>query len=297
MINYIKLMRLKHYLKNGLILVPLFFSKEINILSKTVDVLFAFLAFSLISSTIYIINDTMDAEKDRQHPKKCKRPIASGKISKKNAVIFSGFLFILSLTFHYIGNGNRLFSLSTVYLISYFFINLSYSLGLKNKPILDLVLLSAGFLLRVLYGGEIVKVPISYWLYLIVITFSFYMGFGKRRGELEIKGGKNTRDVLKKYSYEFLDKNMSIFMALTLVFYSLWTVDKKTTDVVGSDLFIWTVPLVIVIFLRYSYVIELGESDGDPVEVLLSDKVLVSLVVIYVLVTIVFFYKNLFFRS
>ena len=161
MINYIKLMRLKHYLKNGLILVPLFFSKEINILSKTVDVLFAFLAFSLISSTIYIINDTMDAEKDRQHPKKCKRPIASGKISKKNAVIFSGFLFILSLTFHYIGNGNKLLSLSTVYLISYFFINLSYSLGLKNKPILDLVLLSAGFLLRVLYGGEIVKVPIS----------------------------------------------------------------------------------------------------------------------------------------
>ena len=293
--NYIKLMRPKHYLKNGLILVPLFFSKEINILNKIIDVLFAFLAFSLISSTIYIINDTMDAEKDRQHPKKCKRPIASGQISKKNAIIFSIFLFILSFTFHYFGNRNKLFSISTIYLISYFFINLSYSLGLKNKPILDLVLLSAGFLLRVLYGGEITDVPISYWLYLIVITFSFYMGFGKRRGELEIKGDKNTREVLKKYSYEFLDKKMSIFMALTLVFYSLWTVDKKTTDVVGNDLFIWTVPLVIIIFLRYSYVIELGESDGDPVEVLLSDKVLISLVIVYILVTIIFFYKNFIF--
>ena len=203
--NYIKLMRPKHYLKNGLILAPLFFSKEINILNKIIDVLFAFLAFSLISSTIYIINDTMDAEKDRQHPKKCKRPIASGQISKKNAIIFSILLFILSFTFHYFGNRNKLFSISTIYLISYFFINLSYSLGLKNKPILDLVLLSAGFLLRVLYGGEITDVPISYWLYLIVITFSFYMGFGKRRGELEIKGDKNTREVLKKYSYEFLD--------------------------------------------------------------------------------------------
>ncbi|WP_299264978.1 decaprenyl-phosphate phosphoribosyltransferase [uncultured Leptotrichia sp.] len=293
--NYIKLMRPKHYLKNGLILAPLFFSKEINILNKIIDVLFAFLAFSLISSTIYIINDTMDAEKDRQHPKKCKRPIASGQISKRNAIIFSIFLFILSLTFHYFGNRNKLFSISTIYLISYFFINLSYSLGLKNKPILDLVLLSAGFLLRVLYGGEITDVPISYWLYLIVITFSFYMGFGKRRGELEIKGDKNTREVLKKYSYEFLDKKMSIFMALTLVFYSLWTVDKKTTDVVGSDLFIWTVPLVIIIFLRYSYVVELGESDGDPVEVLLSDKVLISLVIVYILVTIIFFYKNFIF--
>lgn len=293
--NYIKLMRPKHYLKNGLILAPLFFSKEINILNKIIDVLFAFLAFSLISSTIYIINDTMDAEKDRQHPKKCKRPIASGQISKKNAIIFSILLFILSFTFHYFGNRNKLFSISTIYLISYFFINLSYSLGLKNKPILDLVLLSAGFLLRVLYGGEITDVLISYWLYLIVITFSFYMGFGKRRGELEIKGDKNTREVLKKYSYEFLDKKMSIFMALTLVFYSLWTVDKKTTDVVGNDLFIWTVPLVIIIFLRYSYVIELGESDGDPVEVLLSDKVLISLVIVYILVTIIFFYKSFIF--
>ena len=293
--NYIKLMRPKHYLKNGLILAPLFFSKEINILNKIIDVLFAFLAFSLISSTIYIINDTMDAEKDRQHPKKCKRPIASGQISKKNAIIFSILLFILSFTFHYFGSRNKLFSISTIYLISYFFINLSYSLGLKNKPILDLVLLSAGFLLRVLYGGEITDVPISYWLYLIVITFSFYMGFGKRRGELEIKGDKNTREVLKKYSYEFLDKKMSIFMALTLVFYSLWTVDKKTTDVVGNDLFIWTVPLVIIIFLRYSYVIELGESDGDPVEVLLSDKVLISLVIVYILVTIIFFYKSFIF--
>ena len=84
-------------------------------------------------------------------------------------------------------------------------------------------------------------------------------------------------------------------MALTLVFYSLWTVDKKTTDVVGSDLFIWTVPLVIIIFLRYSYVIELGESDGDPVEVLLSDKVLIGLVIVYILVTIIFFYKNFIF--
>ena len=84
-------------------------------------------------------------------------------------------------------------------------------------------------------------------------------------------------------------------MALTLVFYSLWTADKKTTDVVGNDLFIWTVPLVIIIFLRYSYVIELGESDGDPVEVLLSDKVLISLVIVYILVTIIFFYKSFIF--
>ena len=292
--NYIKLMRPKHYLKNGLILVPLFFSKGITDFNKLLSVFLAILAFSFLSSTIYIINDTMDAEKDRQHPKKCKRPIASGQISKRNAIIFSIFLFVVSFCFHYYGNNHRLLTISTLYLVMYYLINLSYSLGLKNKPVLDLVLLSSGFLLRVLYGGVIVNVPISYWLYLIVITFSFYMGFGKRRGELEIKSDKNTREVLKKYSYEFLDKNMNIFMALTLVFYSLWTVDPRTTEIVGSDIFVWTVPLVIVIFLRYSYAIELGESDGDPVEVLMSDKILIGLVILYILSTIILFYRSLF---
>ena len=97
--NYIKLMRPKHYLKNGLVFIPLFFSKEINILNKVVDVLFAFFAFSFISSTIYIINDTMDAEKDRQHPKKCKRPIASGKISKKMLLFFQYFYLYYRLFF------------------------------------------------------------------------------------------------------------------------------------------------------------------------------------------------------
>ena len=93
---------------------------------------------------------------------------------------------------------------------------------------------------------------------------------------------------------EFLDKNMNIFMALTLVFYSLWTVDPRTTEIVGSDIFVWTVPLVIVIFLRYSYAIELGESDGDPVEVLMSDKILIGLVILYILSTIILFYRSLF---
>ena len=296
--DYVNLMRPKHYLKNGLVIIQIFFSKEIDNVNKIMSLLLAFLAFSSISSTIYIINDVMDAEKDRLHPKKCKRPIASGKVTKKNAIIFSIFLLIFSLCVHYFGNSGKSFVLATIYLISYYFINLFYSLGLKNKPILDLTLLSSGFLLRVLYGGIATDVPISHWLYLIIITFSFYMGFGKRRGELEIMGNSTTtREVLKKYSYEFLDKNMNIFMTLTLVFYSLWTVDKKTINIVGNELFIWTVPMLIIIFLRYNYVIELGESDGDPVEVLVSDKILISLVLTYSLITVVFFYGSVFWRN
>ncbi len=293
MISYIRLMRPKHYLKNFLVLIPLFFSK-IKDIKDLFPVIIGFFSFSIISSTIYVINDIMDAEKDRKHPKKCKRPIASEKISKQKATAFSIFLFFSAICLHCLTVKN-FFSIATIYIFLYFFINLSYSLGLKNKPILDVTLLSSGFLLRVLYGGAISKITISHWLYLVIVTFSFYMGFGKRRGEIRLSAKKNTRNVLKKYNYEFLDKNMNIFTGLTLVFYSLWTVDKKTIDIIGNDFFIWTVPLVILIFLRYSYLIEIENSDGDPVEVLFSDKMLIILVILYILMTITFFYNNLFF--
>ena len=188
------------------------------------------------------------------------------------------------------------YSLATLYFVVYFFVNLTYSMGLKNLPILDVTLLASGFLIRTLYGGAVENVELSNWLYLTIITFSFYMGFGKRKGEIRILDLKNeTRTVLKKYSYDFLDKNMNIFMTLILVFYSLWTVDERTVSRLGNNSFIWTVPLVIVICLRYSFVIENNKSSGDPVEVLSSDKILIIMVMIYSIITILLFYKNLIF--
>ena len=288
-------MRPKHYLKNILVILPLFFSRELT-QSKIIIAFFSFFAFCLISSTIYIINDIFDVEKDKNHPTKCRRPIASGKISKKNAIIFATLIFIFSMILHFFSIKN-FYSLATLYFVVYFFVNLTYSMGLKNLPILDVTLLASGFLIRTLYGGAVENVELSNWLYLTIITFSFYMGFGKRKGEIRILDLKNeTRAVLKKYSYEFLDKNMNIFMTLILVFYSLWTVDERTVSRLGNNSFIWTVPLVIVICLRYSFVIENNKSSGDPVEVLSSDKILIIMVMIYSIITILLFYKNLIFQ-
>ena len=116
------------------------------------------------------------------------------------------------------------------------------------------------------------------------------MGFGKRRGEMKkIKKG-NTREVLEKYTLEFLEQNMIIFMGLTLVFYALWTIESSTIEILGNNNFIWTLLLVIIVLLRYSYLIEVKNSDGDPVEVLLSDKVILILVIIYILILIFMFY-------
>ena len=282
--NYLKLMRPKHYIKNFLIFLPLLFSGKLLNLSNILITLGGVICFSLMASSIYIINDIKDKDKDRKHKTKCNRPIASGKISVKNAIIFMFILLILVTVLVIVMN---LSILSIGFLALYFILNLAYSLGLKNIPLIDIIILVSGFVIRVLFGASILSITVSNWLYLTVIAISFYLGLGKRRNEI-MKTGSNTRKVLKYYTKEFLDKNMYMFLSMTIIFYSLWTTD---VDIVSksNNLLIWTVPLVIVICMRYSMNIE-GESDGDPVEVIMHDKVIISLVFLYALSLITILY-------
>jgi 4-hydroxybenzoate polyprenyltransferase len=168
---------------------------------------------------------------------------------------------------------------STLLLALYFALNLGYSFGLKNIPIVDISILVAGFLIRILYGAFVTGITISNWLYLTVIALSFYFALGKRRNELKQVGGE-TRKVLKAYPLNFLDKNMGICLTLANVFYALWSMDEKTRAFYENDYLIFTVPIVLLITLKYSLDVE-GDSDGDPVEVLLRDKVLLGLCVLY----------------
>lgn len=282
--NYLKLMRPKHYIKNFLIFLPLLFSGKLLDFSNILITLGGVICFSLMASSIYIINDIKDKDKDRNHKTKCNRPIASGKISVKNAIIFLFVLLILVTVLIIVIN---LSILSIGFLALYFILNLAYSLGLKNIPLIDIIILVSGFVIRVLFGASILSITVSNWLYLTVIAISFYLGLGKRRNEI-MKTGSNTRKVLKYYTKEFLDKNMYMFLSMTIIFYSLWTTD---IDIVSksNNLLIWTVPLVIVICMRYSMDIE-GESDGDPVEVIMHDKVIISLVFLYALSLITILY-------
>lgn len=275
--SIISLLRPKHYLKNGLIFLPLIFSGNLFQFHEVTTLLLAFVAFCAVASIVYIVNDIRDKDRDRLHPKKKHRPIASGAISINQAIaivcILAGITIIFSLLADLPIYG---YIILAVYLI----VNVLYSFGLKNVPVIDVAILAAGFVLRVLYGGQVIDIEVSRWLYLTVLAGAFYMGLGKRRGELLTNGAKS-RKVNEFYTHNFLDKNMYVCLALTLVFYSLWATDPSREN---TSLF-WTIPVVIVILMTYSLDVEKEGSMSDPTDVLLGNKVLLSLAVAYIALT------------
>lgn len=273
---YLKLMRVHHYIKNFLVFAALACSGQLFNPEKLLSGIAAFVAFCMVSSVVYIINDIRDKEKDRNHPTKCKRPIAAGTVSVKSACILAVVLVIIAA----VCNGLSFHLSSTLLIALYLVLNLAYSFGLKNIPIVDVTILVAGFLIRILYGAVVTGITISNWLYLTVIALAFYFALGKRRNELKQVGDGETRQVLKAYPINFLDKNMGMCLTLANVFYALWSMDETTTSFYGNNYLVLTVPIVLLITMKYSLDIE-GDSDGDPVEVLLHDKVLLALCVVY----------------
>lgn len=263
--KYLHMLRVKHYLKNLLILFPMFFGKAIWDLKTWKCVLAGFGSFCAISSAIYIINDIKDLESDRKHPVKCRRPLAAGEISVSKALVIVSGLFLVSGLLGWVASE---YHLSILWLFIYFILNIFYSVfGGKHIPLIDIAILVSGFLIRVIYGGAVSGIAVSDWLYLVILMTSFYFALGKRRNELRWHGKKG-RKVLKKYSIEFLDKNMYMCAGLAMVFYSLWC--TSSLNVPGS---IWTVPLVLLMFMKYSMDLE-GETDGDPIEILTGDRML-----------------------
>lgn len=273
--EYIKLIRVKHYIKNLLIFLPLIFSGHFFEKRLFVIAACSFVSLSLAASVVYIINDIKDCEKDRLHEKKKERPIASGKITIKKAILTAVILLVMSIGLQGIVLHKWL---SCIYILVYLIINIAYSFGLKNVVLIDVTILVLGFLIRVLYGGEVVGVEVSNWLYLTVMSAAFYLGLGKRRNEI-IKVGTNSRKVLQYYNKNFLDKNMYMCLGLTIVFYSLWTMETSNIAKTGNML-VWTVPVVILILMKYSLNVE-SDSLGDPVDVVLDDKILLGLIAFY----------------
>ena len=294
---YIKLFRVKHYIKNLLILFPLFFAggdgnlPDFDVLLITIV---GVVAFCLISSAIYIINDIKDRERDSMHPAKRNRPIASGDVSVQKASIISLLLLLLAGGLLYAAKAN--FD-SCICCAIYLLINLAYSFGLKNIPILDITLLGAGYLIRVLFGGFLADIPVSAWLFLTVLCISFYLGLGKRKGEMEkcMDRGDNivssesevcqkivTRPVLEKYTVSYLDNHMNLCLGLGVVFYSLWAMEK-------SMFLVYTVPLVLLICMQYNLVLT-EKADGDPINTIFVSKSLLILLAFYIGIIIFILY-------
>jgi 4-hydroxybenzoate polyprenyltransferase len=284
--NIIKLIRVKHYVKNALIFVPLIFSLNFTKTSLVFNEVLAFVAFSLTASFVYVINDIADKEKDRLHPTKKNRPIAAGSISVSQGLAIA--LVLIGLSF-YIAYSINLKSLLIVVL--YLITNLLYSFWLKHIPVVDVSIIALGFILRVLIGGTAIDVPLSKWLLLTIMTLSFYLGFAKRRNEMsKISQTNETRKVLKEYNLAFLDKAMNSMMTLSIAFYALWSIDEQVVRTFNSDKLIMTVPFVLIGMFRYSLIVE-GDSYGDPTDVIFSDKLLQLVILGYIIFVFMLIYR------
>ena len=286
--NYLKLIRVKHWLKNGLVFLPIFFS--LNILNKEMLLtsVLAFFIFSFTSSIVYVTNDIADIDKDKLHPIKKNRPLASGKVSIKEAKLIRGILLIvLGILLGIISK-----SIESIWVllipVIYLVMNIAYSKKLKDIPIIDVVVIVTGFILRVIYGGLVINVEVSKYLYLMIIFGSFYLAFGKRRNEI-MKNGDKSRTSLSLYNKEFLDKNMYVAFSLAIVSYILWCIDPTTIEHIGNSYIFWTIPLLMVILQLYSLNIE-GNSYGDPIDVILSDKKLIICIILYMISMITIIY-------
>lgn len=284
LLNYIHLLRPKHWIKNLFIFAALIFSLNLFNIVKLTASLQAFFAFCLASSFVYIINDIIDIEQDRKHPKKRNRPIASGKISIRNAKKIGVICLITSITLAYFINLNTL-----IIIIVYIFVNIFYSMKIKNVVILDVMFIALGFILRMIAGATAIEVSFSNWILLTTFCISLFLGFGKRRGEILLANNntqKHTRSVLKLYSMQFLDYMILSSVTLTIISYALYTIDSEVIKRFGTDKLIYTVPLVIYGIFRYLYVIYRSDSDGDPTEVVLKDKSIISVVSLWILLVI-----------
>ncbi len=277
--NSIKLMRCKSYIKNFFVFIPLFYSTQIFNISQLSKSFIAFISFCLIASTVYVINDIMDIEKDRMHETKKNRPLASGVLSINYGLFLATLTFILSIVLA------TFLSFSVLLVIMlYFILNLAYSLNLKNIPIIDVFIISSGFMLRVFAGALAINVVVSNWLFIVVFTLSLFLGFSKRYSEIILIPDFTTRPILKSYGKDFLKSAVWTCMGLTTVFYSLWCIDQYRIQKVDSTNLLFTIPIVLYAFLEYVLYIENG-NDGDPVVMIYNNKKIIVALILYVIVT------------
>lgn len=284
MYDYIQLCRPKHVVKNFLVLLPPFFGQKILIPQTMKTALFAFLSFSMVAAAVYVINDATDVENDRCSFAKRNRPIASGRISIPNAILFSAILLIAGFTM-LVFSYNII--LNFALLLAYLVLNIAYSLNLKNKPVIDVFILASGFVLRVYFGGFWFDVIVSPWLFLCIFCGALFLAFGKRRNEmLHMPPPYLTRPVLCRYNRQYLTNCYYLFCGLTIVFFSLWTVLATTQQ----SMFIYTIPIVVFIILRYNLIIETVDTSGDPIPTLWRDKPLIFLILCFLLISFIGLY-------
>jgi 4-hydroxybenzoate polyprenyltransferase len=274
----IQAIRPKQWLKNGFVLVPLLFGKAFLDVEKVTLAMIAFALFSAAASAVYILNDILDVERDRAHPTKKNRPIASGRLPVPVASVLGALLAggALAVAFW------KMHDLGTILAI-YIAINIGYSLGLKHVVIIDIFAIAIGFVLRVSGGAVAIEVEASRWLLTCTIFISLFLAACKRRGEITLVGDSAaTRNVLRSYSIAYVDQIINLAAAGTVMTYALYTLDPVTIAKLHTHDLIFTLPFVIYGVLRYMHIVQHKGLGGSPTEALLKDKWILVTVAGYV---------------
>ena len=285
---YIRLARPNHYIKNGFVWIPLFFGHKLNDFQAVLHTFWAFLAFCLTASVVYVLNDLLDVQEDRQHPVKKLRPIASGAVTAKEVIFFLLTLLVFAITLSFIFLPENLLFI----LAAYLFLNFAYSFSLKQVAIIDVVCIATGFVLRVFAGGIAAGVQVSHWLVLMAFLLAIFLALAKRRDDLILNahGHSNPRRSLRNYNLDFVSHSMVVMTSITIVSYILYTVSPEVVAKHRTNKLYLTTAWVIIGFLRYMQLTLVYRKSGSPTTILLKDLFLQVVIVLWLLTFYLFLY-------
>lgn len=279
-------MRPSNWIKNGFLFAPLIFARQFTDASSVIAVLQAFTGFCFLASAVYVLNDIVDIERDRSHPQKRFRPLASGEVQRNAAVWLGLLLTVVGLGMCFALSASVGMAAST-----YLLLNIAYSFFLKHVVLVDLFAVAANYVIRVAAGALAINAPMTSWLLIASTLLALFLVLGKRRHELVLLGedAHHHRKILEEYSPYLLDQLIGIVTASTVIFYSLYTFDVSVAENLGTTHLPFTIPFVMYGIFRYLYLIHQKEKGGNPTETLLADRPLLVDVVLWV-ATVIFLF-------
>lgn len=271
--KYLRLIRPQHWIKNVFVLVPMFFGGVLFDLTTIESGLLVFMAFSFIASSIYCYNDVVDADADRHHPVKCRRPIASGEVSVSHAYLLMAVMAVLSATMIMLLPSPERMGTAVVVAI-YYVLNLAYCSKLKQYAVLDVCIVAFGFVLRIVAGGVAEEVALSQWIVLMTFLLTLFLSFAKRRDDVlrMNETGEAPRHNTIRYNLTFINQAITITASVTLVCYIMYTVSPEVEEHFKSQYLYLTSVFVLLGLLRYIQIAVVDKKSGDPVKVALTDR-------------------------
>lgn len=276
---YLKLMRIDQWIKNSFVLLPLFFDGKIFTKDFLIPALFTAVLFSFVCSAIYCLNDIKDIEEDKKHAEKRLRPLPSGSLTKKEAILLFGFLLLAAIAFSGIFRINLFVNLI---IAVYFVLNVSYSLLLKKIAIVDIAVIATGYVLRIYAGAIACSIEVTNWIIIMSFLVTLFMAMAKRRDDVLIleNTGEKMRHIANRYSLSYVDTSMSILASVTIVAYILYCVSPEVTEHYKTRNLFFTALFVLLGILRYLQITLIDKKSGNPTQIIIKDiplKIIISL--------------------